>query len=436
MTHIPHTSNFARTSGRSDRGGISRQSIPPLLLGFSGGSIFFDVGINYAGIQVRAFDVLIAILLFIPLVRILTSASVPKLRISAFVWLLVLYTAYAFVHTLTLSGFAFSLRESLPLLEGIVFLMLGLFVLRTPNDIKLFLISFLFTTWAASIYNVLYHVLQGVWFNYKDRGPQKLSHAASFVMTILFIRGSPRQRIFFGILALIALTFTLMSGERKGWIAVFVSLCVLGLFDTRGRVQIPRFVTRLVTLTLASVGAGLFLLNLFPESYVSRQIDSLVSAAQFGQESSFRAETTQSNRMRSAITIAAINVVRTYPITGIGVGNFQNYAPIFEASSSSQDIHNEYLRIAAETGLVGLSVFILAISLGLIAAFRGASLAAAANFRSLTFVFCAGATLLAFSATVIAFRATGLVNVIILVIGPMVIGSGMQYYRRRATGHA
>lgn len=62
---------------------------------------------------------------------------------------------------------------------------------------------------------------------------------------------------------------------------------------------------------------------------------------------------------RSQLWPLAVEAVRGRPILGLGPGQFYHYSP---PALAFKDIHNAYLRIAAEFGLVGLLVFLWSIA--------------------------------------------------------------------------
>lgn len=77
----------------------------------------------------------------------------------------------------------------------------------------------------------------------------------------------------------------------------------------------------------------------------------------------------QAVTIRQELNSAAIKMIGSSPIFGVGLGNFIVKAPDFLAvpatSAYLQPVHNIYLLIAAETGLVGLGLFLVLIILTL-----------------------------------------------------------------------
>jgi O-antigen ligase len=70
----------------------------------------------------------------------------------------------------------------------------------------------------------------------------------------------------------------------------------------------------------------------------------------------------ESLTLRQDLNIAAIEMIKKSPIIGVGLGNFLVRLPEFYQGKGQvrflQPAHNIYLMIAAETGLVGLGLFL------------------------------------------------------------------------------
>lgn len=80
---------------------------------------------------------------------------------------------------------------------------------------------------------------------------------------------------------------------------------------------------------------------------------------------------------RRNLATAAVNMVEAKPLVGIGWGRFTDessdyfrLSQDFPQTANDQIIHNVFLTYAAETGLVGLGLWLLALALGMAAALR------------------------------------------------------------------
>jgi O-antigen ligase len=77
---------------------------------------------------------------------------------------------------------------------------------------------------------------------------------------------------------------------------------------------------------------------------------------------------------RTAIWRDTVAVIRDFPLTGVGAGNFSNAMRLYQTSDRTyfwNEAHNEYLQVAAEGGLL-LSIPVAAVLVALIATGRRA----------------------------------------------------------------
>ena len=80
---------------------------------------------------------------------------------------------------------------------------------------------------------------------------------------------------------------------------------------------------------------------------------------------------------RKNLATAAVNMVEAHPLVGVGWGRFRAESPPyfeqnadFPLTATKEVIHNVFLTYAAETGLIGLSLWLLTLALGAGAALR------------------------------------------------------------------
>lgn len=76
-------------------------------------------------------------------------------------------------------------------------------------------------------------------------------------------------------------------------------------------------------------------------------------------------ELTANTEVRKEAALLALRVALDYPIRGIGYGGFSDYAHSPSALSIYINTHNDYLRLAAEAGVVTLAMFLALLWLGL-----------------------------------------------------------------------
>ncbi|MBI2430798.1 MAG: O-antigen ligase family protein [Candidatus Levybacteria bacterium] len=84
----------------------------------------------------------------------------------------------------------------------------------------------------------------------------------------------------------------------------------------------------------------------------------------FGSRFFNAAQTDESFIRRKELTITALEMIKSSPIIGVGLMNFLPNLPLFQETSASslftqlQPVHNIFLLVFAETGIIGLSFFL------------------------------------------------------------------------------
>lgn len=135
---------------------------------------------------------------------------------------------------------------------------------------------------------------------------------------------------------LAAIIATKSRGGTLGLVAVVLVLMILG------RKVRPGFAAAVVFIAVASI-------PLMPASFTSRMA-SIVS------EQQDREEYTGSREARSTVMLEGIQAFVSYPLTGIGAGQFPNYSPSTR-KERWRETHNALIQVAAETGILGLLAF-------------------------------------------------------------------------------
>jgi len=82
----------------------------------------------------------------------------------------------------------------------------------------------------------------------------------------------------------------------------------------------------------------------------------MVIISVFGELINLRFETGGSGQYRLLMIKMAIPIILSHPILGVGLLNYQFHS--FSSFKFWHPVHNEYLRLAAETGLPGLFFFL------------------------------------------------------------------------------
>lgn len=261
-----------------------------------------------------------------------------------------------------------SLKEMIKWLEFLAVILLGAQYLRTRRQIwTLIIIIFL-----VGISQACYGYIQ-FYFNI---GPQAFVRDASLRVYGTFDQPNPFAGYINMTLA-VALALTLLGKNWATRIVAGATAVPLGIAEylsqsKGGEIAIAVAVLFIVILgmprlrvvmsagIIAALGvvAG-YLGGIVPE-HVVLPILRILGLVQF----SFKFPSAQdyATAERLAHWIAGINMFWDHPITGVGIGNYpdaypQYYITIFV--NSLGHAHNYYINIAAETGLIGLTAFLL-----------------------------------------------------------------------------
>ncbi len=223
-------------------------------------------------------------------------------------------------------------------LQALTWLLLGLLVLTVsvaspPNAgilIKVILLTGTLTAIVARLQgSLLSGRLQGIELN-----PNYLAVYLATSSVISVGLALSRRNPFWLIPGSICMSSLLAAQSREGFLAA-----VAGIAFTVIQKASPN---QKVLLTLVTVSAVL----LFPGDL------SLITSIGAGTRSA--AELTTDNIVRSQVTLFALHVAVDHPVRGIGLGQFPAYAQASGSLGYYITTTNEYLLLAAETGLSSL----------------------------------------------------------------------------------
>jgi O-antigen ligase len=176
-----------------------------------------------------------------------------------------------------------------------------------------------------------------------------LNLAAFLPLTLMYVKrpGPLAKRALCAVFALLMLAAIVFTKSRTGFIGTVAMLAMFVL------------VTRMVTPRNIIIGiiAGMVILPSLPSSFWQR-MQGIVDPTQ---------DETGSREERRLLMEQAWQIFLDNPLTGIGAGQFKNYAP--EGQQKKWRVtHNALLQVAAEVGVFGLIVFAFLIARGFAAA--------------------------------------------------------------------
>jgi O-antigen ligase len=165
-----------------------------------------------------------------------------------------------------------------------------------------------------------------------------------FVLKGDAIRPGPTERRLLWLFVPVLLSFLLLTGTRSAWIACLMFFLLYGVFVQR------RY--------LIYVAVALLMALLMPG--VTDRLANLASGNEFVQGGSLN-----SFAWRLSLWESALPWIKAKWLMGHGLESFLHYSPdffrlnFFKRASFGVGAHNTYLRLLFETGLIGLSAYLI-----------------------------------------------------------------------------
>lgn len=130
-----------------------------------------------------------------------------------------------------------------------------------------------------------------------------------------------------------------LTGSRGGWLTFFLSCSIVAAVTLRRRVVAPRAAVRL------AFGIAVLLLPL--AGFVAQRLNEADPA---------------SARSRLPLARLAVDMIEDNPVLGVGLNNTVLRIPDYAGPDYTQDwlyvVHNKYLLVASEAGLLALAAFV------------------------------------------------------------------------------
>ncbi|MEQ8767377.1 MAG: O-antigen ligase family protein [Planctomycetota bacterium] len=144
----------------------------------------------------------------------------------------------------------------------------------------------------------------------------------------------------FAISVMLVVAGLVLTFSRTGWAAGFAGVCVVMFFAVLSRRAAPAALMMAVLAMGASAG---FLVLKYPDMILAR-IETAASEVDTDHPAS-----------RLSLALEAIEMIEERPITGIGMGNYEDEV----WNQFNLRTHTTYLYVAAETGLIGFLLYIM-----------------------------------------------------------------------------
>jgi len=325
------------------------------------------LGIQYqAGVVLRPFDALVGIGALLLIGRASVRGRIDSIQKNpAYVLFLMTY-GYRCVNGLFFSGVGTAVKETIQVAEFIVLIYLIAHATKGEEKRREFL-RFLFLGFGVlSVVTAIWHIAHGSYANYKDLGDPKYTFSLfALLASGEYLRSQTSRR---WVVLVGAILLTILSGERKGWVALAGAGTVM-YFLFQGR-SMWRFVSSIFRPRLLLGGGAMAMLMVVAAlqfEYVRGQFQSMydlyIIASNVSLQMDLSAfETSGSNLARLYILLFTIRTALAHPIFGVGTGGWYDaLAQTAQSESSSYMIgaHSEYQRLAVENGLLGLGLYVI-----------------------------------------------------------------------------
>lgn len=241
---------------------------------------------------------------------------------------------------------------------------------------------------------------------------------------IFALRGSPGLRLGAGVAAALCLSALLLTGSRGGLVCFGAALLMAILIAGRWR-------ARLALIAVLVTAGSLAYLTLYAPPEIRERFGSATQGEIQQQEGRF--------------TLWAVGwrVAQDEPLTGIGAGNFKEVSAryvlepgtVFRTDrviDNPGGVHNTYLQLLAETGVVGLGLYLAIVLSSLAAGLRAARIFERIGDWSMEIM--ARGTVVAMTGVLVANffigQESGKVVWLLLALGPALLGVASVAERR------
>jgi O-antigen ligase len=260
-----------------------------------------------------------------------------------------------------------AIKETIQIVEFIVLIHLVASATRDEERRRQFFRILLIGLGGLSVFAAAWHIAHGSFANYKDLGDPKYAFALfALLASVSYLRNRTSMR---WIVLIGAVLLAILSGERKGWVALAGAGTIM-YFLFQGR-SVWGFVSSFFRPRLlfgGGVVAVLMVVAALQFEYVRIQVQSMydlyVIASNVSLQMDLSAfETSGSNLARLYILLFTVRTALAHPIFGVGTGGWYDaLASASEESVSSSYLigaHSEYQRLTVENGLLGLGLYVI-----------------------------------------------------------------------------
>ena len=336
-----------------------------------------DAGYELTGIGIKQTDIIAIALLMFFLVPVAFEKTklhfFPSITLPALAWILMsalsLFTAQNLLAAIAMLIFMFQsffiyliianciiIKRDMEWIVGGIILgvffeaTLGIYQWIVGHPAGLYFLGETNNVYQQILGQATFNRVQGT-LGYSNSFSMYISTGLPFLLAWFFISKNKITKLLCGAIFLIGATSIVFSLSRSSWIG-FLIICAIGLMAA---VYLKRIKMRYAALFALLGSLALIGLVMFGPDII------LIRLTSNDQGSAY-----------SRITLAqtALRIIQDYPLLGVGLNNYVSamhyYDPSGFATNVITMVHNVYLFIAAETGLLGGLTFIVFLAAALI----------------------------------------------------------------------
>ena len=345
---------------------MSVDRILPYYVGISIVSLFTGVAYETDVLVLRPFDVMIGVALIFTVAAAARRGYARRLNKGLPYYLFGALYLYRGLSGLVMTGPVLAVKELIQGFEFLVLIHLVAQAVKGKENRLRFLQTLYVGFGVVALGTALLHISDGQYSGYKylPGGEQKYAFGLFGLMAAVFWASDRDRWYMFPVFGL-ALLLTLLSGERKGWVAL--AAAGVGMYYVASNLRMGRVLKNLFSVRAFVVAAVLVVsvsaaLNY---NYTRKNLRSFQDTYSFVVNSGFDyvpvrpGQRRDVSRYNGLVFIA--DALSRHPVFGVGTEGGKE--AVEEIPNPGVDIttgHGEYQRYALENGLLGLFLYVMA----------------------------------------------------------------------------
>ena len=353
---------------------LRTSTLASIWLALAVSSLFIGAELSLGLVKIRPFDLLLVVFtLFLIWAQTknyyyLRPITPTSMAVSG---CLILFAVSRLLSGIVTSSTVSAIKEATQFAEYILFFFVVVSITGTATSRDKFFQALFFCMLMIGLVNAALHVADGHFMGFKRNDEPKLVYGLSTLLSFhWYLRSrnnNDANKNFFTLIFWVSFLLMMLSGERKGWLAFLVSWVVYVYLSNKYcglRFIALNFRGARVALVVGVLVAAIGVSALSGSGYLSKQIGSfneiytIVIDREVPQD--MEDVVSRSNVARSFLLFFSFQMIRENPVFGVGTDQFKKHISQYTDDQwFVKGVHNEYLRILVENGVVGFFAFFL-----------------------------------------------------------------------------